>query len=104
LEQENHRLEKNVVDLQAEIQLVNAAAAAEPKQVQSPPKVETNSSTSISALSNQVIQITERCQVLQDENSVLFSRLEEMRARNIELTNEKVMYYELIGRFLMFST
>lgn len=96
------------MDLQAEIQVAKAGVVAASKLPPQPPAVlvkteSSSSTTNISALSNQVIQITERCQSLQDENSVLVSRLEEMRTRNIELSNEKVKKLNKVYSLIILS-
>jgi hypothetical protein len=59
-------------------------------QVKSP-----GSGMKIEQLSAQMLSLTDRCRTLQQENKVILGNLEEMRHKNIVLTNEKL---ELVDR------
>ncbi|KAJ3357308.1 hypothetical protein HDU91_005422 [Kappamyces sp. JEL0680] len=52
----------------------------------------------IDQLSSQLLTLTERCRVLQEENKTMLENLDEMRMKNVALTNEKLLLVERCER------
>ena len=93
LEKNDRTMRKKVVDLETLVEQESQRAMKSSKTVL---ENQSKSTIDVAAASNQMVQVTERCQILQEENVMLGTRLEELRSRNITLTNEKVFFHIFI--------